>query len=107
MTDSTDNTILYYDFIERHGYLAQLFEYKDVYICQKLQSITIPTCMLELELFRLSLKFMFVWKYHIINLDNKIILAKLNKEQQFLPADISSTISPSRSPPHNVQPVQV
>ncbi|CAO3667493.1 unnamed protein product [Rhizopus stolonifer] len=107
MTDSTDNTILYYDFIGRRGYLAQLFQYEDVYICQKLQSITIPACMLELELFRSSLKFMFVWKYHMINLDNNITLANLNKEQQFLLADISSTISPTHSPPCNVRPVQV
>lgn len=107
MTESTDNTILYYDFIGRRGYLAQLFEYEDVYVCQKLQSIIIPACMLELELFRSSLKLMFVWKYHMINLDNNINLANLNKEQQFLLADVSSTISPSHSPPHNVQLVQM
>ncbi|KAI9469998.1 MAG: hypothetical protein EXX96DRAFT_623579 [Benjaminiella poitrasii] len=107
MTDSTDNTILYYDFIGRLGYLAQLFEYENVYICQKLQSITIPACMLEFELFRSSLKFMFVWKHHMINLNNNIILANLNKEQQILLTDISSTISPPHSPSRNVRPVQV
>lgn len=39
---------------------------EDVYICQKLQYITITACMLVLELFRSSQKFMFVWKYHYV-----------------------------------------
>lgn len=106
MTDSTDNTILYYDLIRRREYGAQLFDYEDVYICQKLQSITIPVYMLEWGLFRSSLKFIFVWKYHMINLDNNVTLANLDKEQQFLLSDISSTISPPHSPPRNVRPVQ-
>ncbi|CEP19523.1 hypothetical protein [Parasitella parasitica] len=67
----------------------------------------IPGSMLELELFRSSLKLMFAWKYHMINMDNNINLANLNKEQQFLLAGVSSTISPPHSPPRNVQPVRM
>ena len=107
MTDTTDNVIMYYDFIGRSGYLAQLFVYDDVYVCQKVQSITIPARMLEMESFRSSLQYLFVWKNHLINLDNKITHANLNKEQQFQLADVSFTVSPPRSPSQHIRPVQV
>lgn len=107
MADSTDNTILYYDFVGRLGYLAKLFECKGAYICQKIRSITIPSKMLELELFRTSLKVMFVWKCCLVSLDNKITVANLNKEKAYLLADIGSSISPCRSSLRNVQPAQV
>ncbi|RCH78252.1 hypothetical protein CU098_004736 [Rhizopus stolonifer] len=81
MTETTANAILYYDFIERQGYLAQLFVYQDVCVYQKLQSIPIPDNMIKLELFRSSLKLMFVWESHTINLSNNITLANLNREQ--------------------------
>ncbi|KAL0090749.1 hypothetical protein J3Q64DRAFT_1706951 [Phycomyces blakesleeanus] len=54
--------------------------------------------MFELELFHSSLKSMFVWKWHLINLENNITLANLNKEQQSQLADISSIFSPPHSP---------
>lgn len=107
MTDSTENTILYYDFIEKNGYLAQLFEYQSIYVCQKLHSLNIPGRTLELGSFRASLKLMFVWKSHMINLNNSITLANLNREQKFQLADISSTINPPRLPNRNVHPVHV
>ncbi|KAI8091294.1 uncharacterized protein B0P05DRAFT_577352 [Gilbertella persicaria] len=98
MTETTANAILYYDFIERQGYLAQLFVYQDVCVYQKLQSIPIPDNMIKLELFRSSLKLMFVWESHTINLSNNITLANLNREH---------TTSPPRSPSLNAQPVQM
>ncbi|CEG78641.1 hypothetical protein RMATCC62417_13217 [Rhizopus microsporus] len=107
MTSTTDNTILYYGFVGRHGYLAQSFEYEGAYNMPKLQSIIIPGNMLELELFRLLLKHMFIREAHMINLDNNTALANLNREHQFRLADVSSTTSPPCSPPPNVQAVKV
>ncbi|ORE05473.1 hypothetical protein BCV72DRAFT_330987 [Rhizopus microsporus var. microsporus] len=99
MTGATDKVILYYDSVGGHSYLAQLFECGGIYVCQKLQSITIPRNMLELEIFRLLLKHMFIWKAHMINLGNNII--------QFRLADVSGTTSPPCSPSPNVQAAKV
>ncbi|CAO3620953.1 unnamed protein product [Mucor hiemalis] len=47
MTDSTDDTVLYYDCIGRDSYLCQLFEFQVTYICQKLYDISIPKTLIE------------------------------------------------------------
>ncbi|GAA5796873.1 hypothetical protein HPULCUR_002251 [Helicostylum pulchrum] len=61
----------------------------------------------ELESFRSSLKLMFQWKSRLIDLNNKILLANFNREEEFKLTDVSSSISPRRSPVHHVTPAQV
>ncbi|KAI7898229.1 uncharacterized protein BX663DRAFT_533450 [Cokeromyces recurvatus] len=107
MTSSTEDTVLYYDFIGRYGYLCQLFEFKGAYVCQKIQDIPIPKCLLELDSFRSSLKNLFAWKEHLVNLSNMISLANYNQEKQYRLVDICSTISPPRSPSRSITPANV
>lgn len=107
MTNSTEDTVLYYDFIGRDGYLCQLFEFKGAYVCQKIQDIYMPKCLLELDSFRSSLKNLFAWKEHLVNLSNMVSLANFNQEKQYRLVDICSTVSPPRSPSRSITPASV
>lgn len=107
MTNSTKDTSLYYDFVGRKGYLCQIFKYEDAYICQKIEDIYIPKSLLELDCFRSSLKSLFGYKHHLIDLSNNISLANFGRERQYHLADISDSVSPPRSPKRNVTPTTV
>ncbi|KAI9477783.1 MAG: hypothetical protein EXX96DRAFT_600979 [Benjaminiella poitrasii] len=102
MTSTTEDTVLYYNFIGRDGYLCQLFEFKGAYGYQRIQDISIPRCLLELDSLFSSLKNLFAWKEHLINLSNMISLTNYNQKKQYRLVGICSTISPLRSPSRSI-----
>lgn len=107
MTHSTDDTVLYYDFIGRDGYLCQLFEFQGAYICQRLYDISIPKNLIELGSFRSCLTHLFAWKEHLVHLSDMIRLANFNREKEYRFADMCNSLSPPRTPTRTVTPVAV
>lgn len=94
MTNSDDNTILYFHFVGRCDYLAQLFVHEGAYDCQKHKALVTPASMIQLDFFRSSLKTIVVWESHSIKLYNKFRLARMQREHMYYSANVSTSTSP-------------
>lgn len=106
MTRSTEKSLLYMDFIGREGYLAQIFRFEDVFVTHKIDSIYIPKTLIELIYFKSSLKSLYIWKLQLVDLCNKLTIARFEEERHFSQIEYSESVSP-RSPSSNITPIKI
>jgi hypothetical protein len=102
ITKKSTSNILYMDWKGRQGYLAQIFRFKDVMVSQYVDSLYIPKELMELDDFRITLRYLYLWRDNMIKLSNETKLAAYKENRKFIVSDVSTShksfVSPPRSP---------
>lgn len=73
LTNAFDNQVLSVDLVGTNGYMTQMFWYKDIILSQKVSSLNIPTDVYDLGSLRRTLKYLYLWKKHLLALSAKVI----------------------------------
>lgn len=102
ITNEKSTSSIYMDWFGDTGYMVELFKHEDYYIAHHLASLHIPSSLLELEEFKITLKHLHSWSKHLVKVGKEIRLSLLANKRKFDTVEISSspspTVTPQRSP---------
>ncbi|PHZ10026.1 uncharacterized protein RHIMIDRAFT_245706 [Rhizopus microsporus ATCC 52813] len=99
-TNAFDNQVLSVDFVGTNGYMTQMFWCKEVIVTQKVCSLSIPTDVYDLGSLRNTLKYLYLWKKHLLVLSAKVIQSlHCNKRKYSLIETCEEDSSPRQCTP--------
>lgn len=83
LTRNSSNQILSFDFVGNSGYMTQICCYEDVMFSQKVTDLHIPTDAFELDSLRNTLKYLYLWKSHLVKLTAKVIKSLYSNKRKY------------------------
>lgn len=83
LTRNSNNQILSFDFVGNSGYMTQMCCYEDVMFSQKITDIYIPTDTFELDSLRSTLKYLYLWKSHLLKLSATISKSLYSNKRRY------------------------
>ncbi|KAI9259718.1 hypothetical protein EDC94DRAFT_150996 [Helicostylum pulchrum] len=83
ITNTANNQIISVVFVGTSGYMTQMFWYKDDLVSHKVCSLIIPVNAHELESLRDTLKYMYLWKKHLLQLSAKVIRELYSNKRKY------------------------
>ncbi|KAI9338125.1 hypothetical protein BD770DRAFT_415482 [Pilaira anomala] len=103
LTNNSDNQVFAFDFKGNSGYLTQMYCYKNIMYSQKVTELHIPTDILEFDCLEDTLKYLYMWKLHLITLSAKVLESLFSNKRKYsfvetCGEDIVNPLSRSPSP---------
>lgn len=89
------------DWRGREGYLAQVFQCKDITVSHFVETLYIPKDIMELSDFRNTLQYLCLWRDSVVKLSNETRLAACKEKKKYVVSDVSSSFRLLASPPRS------